>query len=127
MKNEGCTKIWLLKYFDSKHEASVEEQKVSYQYSIPQTCWQVDKVKWTLEDINYIYSELDIKNSADKCLKKYGLDINFPLLDLDIDWMKKNHYTTNATCQVYASNLMPNYMSCIVYDDNINNHANKKI
>lgn len=126
MKNEGCTKIWLLKYFDSKHEASVEEQKVSYQYSIPQTCWQVDKVKWTLEDIDYIYSELDIKNSADKCLKKYGLDINFPLLDLDIDWMKKNHYTTNATCQVYASNLMPNYMSCVVYDDNINNHANKK-
>lgn len=126
MKNEGCTKIWLLKYFDSKHEASVEEQKVSYQYSIPQTCWQVDKVKWTLEDINYIYSELDIKNSADKCLKKYGLDIDFPLLDLDIDWMEKNHYTTNATCQVYASNLMPNYMSCVVYDDNINNHANKK-
>lgn len=126
MKNEGCTKIWLLKYFDSKHEASVEEQKVSYQYSIPQTCWQVDKVKWTLEDINYIYSELDIKNSADKCLKKYGLDINFPLLDLDIDWMKKNHYTTNATCQVYASNLMPNYMSCVVYDNNINNHSNKK-
>lgn len=64
MSAEGCDKIWLLKIFQTDKEARVYEQKISYFYQIPQTCWQYDKVQWTQEDINYIYAGIDTYTNA---------------------------------------------------------------
>lgn len=81
MRAEGCNKIWLLKVFDNDHDARVEEAHISYYYSIPQTCWQLQKVGWTKKDIDYIYNGLDTYKSAKICLQDYRLDIKYPLLD----------------------------------------------
>lgn len=123
MHQEGCTKIWILKVFDNNHDARVEEAKLSYLYNIPQTCWQVNKVNWTKEDIDYIYEELDTFTSAKRCLERYHLDINYPLLDDEVNWMKRNHYTSNASSEIYAINLIPHYMSVIAYGSDTN-HKN---
>ena len=128
MKSEGCSRIWLLKYFDSDKEARVEEVKISYTYGIPQTCFQTNKTQWTEEDIDYIYEDIDIYERADKCLKDYKLNIKYPLLDLNIDWLQKNHYTTNSYVQIYCSNLMPEYMSCMAWGSGTsskNNHPDR--
>ena len=53
--------------FKTDKEARLLENKLSYQYSIPQTCWQTDKVQWTTADIDFIYSELDTFTSAKLC------------------------------------------------------------
>ena len=113
MHAEGCTRIWFLKICETDHEARVEEAHLSYLYGIPQTCWQTRKVKWTQEDLDYIYSDLDTFHRAIKCLKDHRLDIRYPLLDDNIDWMKKNHYTSNASSEIYAINIVPEYMSVI--------------
>jgi len=116
MYKEGCTKIWLLKSFKTDKEARVLEQKISYKYSIPQTCWQLDKVSWTKEDIDYIYEGLDTYNSAKKCLKDYHRDIRYPLLDKEETNVDRNHFACNAVSEIYAINLMPECMEVIVYD-----------
>ena len=126
MLNEGCEKIWLLKSFDTDKEARVEEAKISYMYQIPQTCWQTKKVQWTKEDIDYIYEGLDTKSTAAKCLKDYHRDIDLPLLDMGIDWLAKNHFTTNSMVQIYAANLMPEYMSCVVFDSYETGNSKRK-
>lgn len=115
MRAEGCTKIWFLKVFDNDHDARVEEAKVSYQYGIPQTYWQTTKVQWSEKDIEYIYSQIDTKNRAAQCLKDYHLDINFPLVDEELTWSKRCHFTSNASSEIYAINLIPEFMDCLVY------------
>lgn len=115
MHQEGCTKIWLLKVFDNDHDARVEEAHISYYYRIPQTCWQTNKVTWTTEDIDYIYHGLNTFYSAMVCLRDYHLDIKYPMLDDNVDWMKRNHYTSNASSEIYAINIIPEYMSVICY------------
>ena len=116
MYKEGCTKIWLLKSFKTDKEARVLEQKISYKYSIPQICWQLDKVSWTKEDIDYIYEGLDTYSSAKKCLKDYHRDIRYPLLDKEETNADRNHFACNAVSEIYAINLMPECMEVIVYD-----------
>lgn len=116
MYKEGCTKIWLLKSFKTDKEARVLEQKISYKYSIPQICWQLDKVSWTKEDIDYIYEGLDTYNSAQKCLKDYHRDIRYPLLNKEEINADRNHFACNAVSEIYAINLMPECMEVIVYD-----------
>lgn len=124
MKDEGCEKIWILKIFNTDHEAKVEEAKISYTYGIPQICWQLNKVKWTKEEIDYIYQDINIYNNAKICLQNYNLDIRFPLLDNSIDWLAKNHFAENACAEIYAINIIPEYMSCLIYGSKTS-HNNK--
>ena len=125
MRDEGCEKIWLLKIFDSDHEARVEEAKISYTYGIPQSCWQIKKVSWTKEDIDYIYKDIPIKERCEQCLKAYNQDIRYPFFDITIDWMKNNHFAGNGSVLIYANNIIPQYMSALCYDFSKNNHSNK--
>ena len=130
MRAEGCTKIWLLKVFDNDHDARVEETKISYKYQIPQTCWQTSKVSWTKEDIDYIYEGLNTFYNAMQCLQDYGLNIAYPLLDENIEWQKRCHFTSNASSEIYAINLIPEFMSCLVFGSETshkNLHAEKII
>ena len=119
MRAEGCTKIWILKLFKTDKEARVFENKISYKYQIPQICWQLNKVQWTQEDIDYIYEGLDTYESAKQCLKDYNRDINYPLLDEDSTVLKRQHFAYNAVSEIYACNIMPEVMSCLVYNDQI--------
>ena len=116
MYQEGCSKIWILKIFKTDKEARVLETKLSYKYQIPQTCWQLNKVQWTKEDLDFIYEGLDTKKTAELCLKEFNRDINFPLLDKNKEKSDKIHFATNAVTEIYASNLMPEVMSCLVYN-----------
>jgi DNA helicase-2/ATP-dependent DNA helicase PcrA len=116
MLNEGCSKIWLLKAFKTDKEARLLENKLSYQYGIPQTCWQTDKVQWTAADIDFIYSELDTFTSAKLCLESFNRNIDFPLLDKDSENTYAMHFATNAVSEIYACNIMPDLMECIVYN-----------
>ena len=125
MVSEGCEKIWLLKVFNTDHEARVEEAKLSYQYGIPQICWQTKKVTWTKEDIDYIYQNLSTKENAKKCLQDFGLDILYPLFDNSISWMKSNNFCGNGSVLIYANNIIPEYMSALCYDFNGSNHSHK--
>ena len=118
MYDEGCSKIWILKSFKTDLEARILEQKLSYKYSIPQTCWQTDKVLWTKEDIDYIYEGLDTCKSAEQCLKEFNRDIRYPLLDKEMEKSNNIHYARNAVTETYAANLMPENMEVIVYDKN---------
>lgn len=118
MYKEGCTKIWILKTFETDKDARVFENKISYTYGIPQICWQQDKVMWTEEDINYIYEELDTYKAAKECLKKYHRDINYPLLDKSLEGSEKNHFARNALAVCFAANLMDEGMEVLIYDKN---------
>jgi len=126
MKNEGCSKIWIVKICNTRKEARVEEARMSYQYGIPQICWQTDKVSWTNEDIQYIYSKINTKERAKKCLEDNGLFLEYPLLDLNIEWSKNNHFAGNASIQIFAANIFPEYMDALCYDGFMKtNHSNK--
>lgn len=116
MYQEGCCKLWILKLFKTDLEARVLETKLSYKYQIPQTCWQTNKVMWTKEDIDYIYEGLNTKESAEKCLREFNRDIKYPLLDKNIEKNGKNHFATNAVAEIYACNIIPEAMSCLVYN-----------
>lgn len=126
MYAEGCSKIWILKVFKTDKEARLLEQKLSYKYSIPQICWQTNKVLWTENDIDYIYEGLNTYNSAKNCLKEYHRNIDYPLFDKNIDWLYTQKFASNATTQIYAVNIMHEVMDCVVYDNNSNNHSRKK-
>lgn len=125
MVAEGCDKIWLLKAFKTDKEARVFEQRISYVYQIPQLCWQLEKVTWTQEDLDYIYKDLNTYESAKKCLSDYNRDIRYPIIDKNIDWMFNQKFSFTASCQIYAANIMSEIMDCVVYGSNTNNHSNK--
>ena len=116
MYQEGCAKIWLLKLFKTDKEARVLETKLSYKYQIPQTCWQLEKVQWTQEDLDYIYEGLDTRAAAEKCLAEFNRNILYPLLDKDTEKSNHIHFATNAVTEIYACNIMPEAMSCLVYN-----------
>lgn len=117
MYREGCSKIWILGLYTTDKEARVMETKISYQYQIPQTCWQLDKVKWTAEDINFIYQDLNTYASAKKCLADFGRDINYPLLDKNLEDSSGIHFARNALTTCYAANIIPEAMEVLVYDE----------
>lgn len=127
MYQEGCTKIWLLKLFKTDKEARVLETKLSYKYQIPQTCWQLEKVQWTQEDLDYIYEGLDTKSSAEQCLKEFNRDIKYPLLDKETEQSLHAHFATNAVTEIYACNLMPEAMSCLVYNPELKHRKQYEI
>ena len=117
MYKEGCQKIWILKVFKTDQEARLLETKLSYKYQIPQTCWQTDKVSWSKEDIDYIYEGLDTFSSAKKCLKEFNRDYDYPLLNKATEESNRIHFAKNAVTEIFASNIMPEVMDVIVYDD----------
>lgn len=117
MRDEGCTKLWLLQAFKTDKEARLLEQKLSYKYQIPQTCWQVGKVQWTEEDIDYIYEGLNTYESAKACLKEFHRNIDYPLLDDTYDDAHHIHFAKNAITQIYACNIMPEVMDFLVHDE----------
>ena len=130
MRAEGCCKIWIVAVFDNDHDARVEEAHISYYYRIPQTCWQTNKVSWTEDDINYIYEGLNTFYGAMMCLQDRNLSIQYPLLDETVEWSKRCHFTSNASSEIYAINIIPEFMSCIVYGSKTNHknlHAEKII
>lgn len=130
MRAEGCCKIWIVAIFDNDHDARVEEAHISYYYRIPQTCWQTNKVSWTKDDINYIYEGLNTFYGAMMCLQDRNLSIQYPLLDETVEWSKRCHFTSNASSEIYAINIIPEFMSCIVYGSETNHknlHAEKII
>jgi superfamily I DNA/RNA helicase len=122
MLAEGCEKIWILSSFKTNKEARVLEDKISYQYQIPQVTFQLDKTTYTQEDINFIYSELDTYNSAIRCLKDFNRDINFPFAQRD----DNNHYASNAFNETYACNILPNNMKMLIYDGSVK-HRKKAV
>ncbi len=124
MNAERADKIWILKVFKTDLEARREEEKISYKYQIPQTCWQIDKLSFSQEDIDYIYEDLNTEASAKKCLKDYHRDINYPLIDKNIEWMVNQKFASNATTTIYAANIIKEVMNCVVYDNN--NGSRKK-
>lgn len=117
MHNEGCTKLWLLQAFKTDKEARLLEQKLSYKYQIPQTCWQTEKIKWSEEDIDYIYEGLDTYESAKECLKEFHRNIDYPLLDDTYDDAHHIHFAKNAITQIYACNIMPEVMDFLIHDE----------
>lgn len=117
MYKEGCSKIWILKLFDNDKDARVLETKLSYKYQIPQTCWQLDKVSWTKEDIDYIYEDLNTYENAKKCLKEFGRDIEYPLIDKNLEKSERIHFAKNAVAEIYACNLLEDVMDVIVFDE----------
>ena len=126
MTDEKCTKIWLLKVFENDLDARVYEQKISYKYQIPQICWQTDKVKWTQEHIDYIYDGLDTKTGAKQCLIDHNLSIDYPLIDKNIEWSMSQKFASNAVAQLYAINIIPEVMDCIIYNSNAKNYKEFK-
>ena len=65
-----------------------------------------------------------------KCLQDRNLSIQYPLLDETVEWSKRCHFTSNASSEIYAINIIPEFMSCIVYGSETNHknlHAEKII
>lgn len=127
MYQEGCSKIWILKVFKTDKDARVLEAKLSYKYRIPQTCWQLQKVQWTQEDIDFIYEGLDTLAAAKECLKEFNRDIKYPLLDKETEQSLHIHFALNAVTEIYACNLMPEIMSCLVYNPELKHRKQYEI
>lgn len=113
MRDENCTKAWILKCFKTRKEALVWEQAMSFKFQIPQVIFQGSPV-FDEEAVQFIYSGIDnITLNAELCLHHFHRDIRFPLIQLS----DNKHFTRNAMVDIQASNLIEDVMQVIEYNN----------
>lgn len=90
--------------------------------------WLLD-IKDTEEEINEISKEIlevlkikdgeftDCDNGFEILLKHFKKDSRYPLCSTNINWLNKNLFINNKEVLIYASNIIPKYMSVIVYNN----------
>lgn len=111
---EKADKGWILSIFNSKEDAVVEEQFLSYRFGIPQMRFNGEDgygYSQNLIDRTYsrLHSEINLKKRAIRCLKRYGRHIDCPFI---ISGEKKwRTFSRNSPqFKVKAANLIPEYM-----------------
>lgn len=118
LQNEHGNRVWILGVYNSAAEAWLNEQIVAYKFGIPQATWNHENTKFGMKELESLYSTLgDLLENAEKCLKYYHRDIQYPLFtsgDLHVHFSKLHMFE----CRV--GNLIPGIFD-IVYPSYITN------
>lgn len=115
LQEEKGNKIWILGVYSSQNEAWMNEQLVAYKYGIPQVTWQHKNVKFSLDDVDYLYSNLgDLSEKANICLKAYSRDINYPFFT---DKDKNNHFSKLHLFECRVGNVIPGIFDIVVPEE----------
>lgn len=127
-KQENADKFWILKVYESRFEAYLDEQFYSIKYSIPQMIFYYRQQKGNLkqQDIDNYYSRfnlLELKNNVLNILKIFNKNFNYPL------WKKgnKNYFSKIHMFEINACNIIKELMEMSVFDENyVKSKKNKK-
>ena len=107
---EHCNEIWLLKIFDTEDEAKKH-------YNLVQNMVNTNEDEF-----------IDNCDILANILKSFNRDIRYPFFSREHTWLSQNLFTTNDEVLIFASNIFSEFMSAIVYDDEmINNKRYEKI
>ncbi len=117
MRSEHGTAVWILDVVDSAQEAWIIEQTVSYKFGIPQMTWIHKNVRFSIDEMTKVYSELDnLYDAADECLRFYGRDIRYPIYRKN----GKTHFSKEHIFEIYVCNLISGVMDIAVSYKNEN-------
>lgn len=115
-RQEKADRSWILDVFDTKREAFLEEQFLSYEYGIPQLRFVDNKSGiMTQEELDCLWGKFgDTTNlqRSTSLLLRFGKHPDNPL------WMKGRnvHHSRHGICEVNASNLDPRIMTLIKFN-----------
>lgn len=112
---EGAQEGWVLKVFETKAEATLEEARIQTQYGIPGLTFEVSKDRaQSKEQLHAFHESMKdiVQPRALKLLKELGLDPRYPLYvrggSNTEGEPKKNNYQISFVLR--ACNLIPKYM-----------------
>ena len=107
---EKADEAWILSTHYTLKESLIQEEILSYQFGIPQTCFQGHNPGYNQEVIDAIFRGLNpiiLRQQVKKCLIQHKRDINYPF------WTKttwtKYGYRTSHEC--YTCNILPDIAS----------------
>lgn len=96
-----CEDVWLLDIVDTDEDVQNVFKDIENEFAVSIGKNAINRNSNTLKDI----------------LAYFNKNFDYPFFSKKIDWLSKNNYTRNEEISIYASNLIPKYMSVIVYDD----------
>ena len=104
---EKADRAWILSVHEDPREASIQEEVLSYQYGIPQVCFEEHSPGYNREIIEGIFSRIDlgaVRQRVENCLRGYGRNIEFPFWEKGL-WTKSGWRTSH---ECYACNIIEN-------------------
>lgn len=106
MKDEGADAVWILRAFDDKSEARMEESYISAKFCIPQERFNAGTSGTaTQASLDYFWSRFtEQAPDAQACLSTYGRHIDYPISE----WVdgERKHLLYARTSTIRACNLM---------------------
>lgn len=117
-RSEGADSFWILKIYDSRFEAYLDEQYYSIEYSIPQMIFLYRYQKGNIDQsiIDTYYSMFDKDKMlirATNVLNIFKKDYNYPL------WRKTtpSYFSKNHMFEINACNILPSIMEMVNFND----------
>jgi DNA modification methylase len=103
---------WILSLHDSHTEARLQEQWISIQYGIPQTCWtdSCDQHQRQATQVIAFYARLDLCQLAVSCataLRDFHRSLDHPFVR---NTQTRSKFGARQSIQVRACNLLPEIM-----------------
>lgn len=117
-RQENADKFWILKVYEDKRQAFLDEQYYSYSYGIPQLRFKDNYTglyyQQELDQLWGRFSKDGLKFNAEALLNIFNRDIHYPLWERG----KSNYFSKNHIRPINACNLIAKYMQVVVYDKN---------
>ena len=101
-----CDEVWILDIKDTEKEADSSTKEILSTININENGFAL------------------CDNEFNELLSKFKRDARYPLYSRDIDWLRYNLFFGDSEILIYASNIIPKYMSAIVY--NVSEFKSKK-
>ena len=118
-KQENANRFWILKTYENRMDAYIDEQYYSTLYGIPQMifCYRQQKGNLNQEIINNFYSrfsKIELLANAQCILKYFNRNIEYPL------WEKGTgkYFSKQHMFEINACNIISEIMQMCVFDNN---------
>lgn len=118
-KQENADKFWILKAYENKLDAFLDEQFYSVYFGIPQMIFYHRQQKGNINQtvINKFYSRFSkdvLFSNVDKILTYFNRDYDFPI------WEKHTgkYFSKFHMFEVHACNILPEIMQMCIFDSN---------
>jgi len=105
LMDEGADKLWILKTFETRRDALLEECKISIKFRLPQAMFKFKEGRgsWTQKEFDHVWSEVSNIDDAKTAIEYYNRDIRYPYFN-----KSKKHTSIKRPHEVYACNLLEN-------------------
>ncbi len=117
-KQENADNFWILKTYENRFDAYLDEQYFSLKYSIPQMIFyhRQQKGNFNQNIINKFYKRFNknnLKNGAINILNEFHRKYEYPL------WSKHagRYFSKEHMFELQACNIIPEIMEIILFDD----------